>query len=345
MKTTYKRIDIPTEKPRAQMQFVSPMANIEPDSGGGYKGGQLMFANEARFTEQFFSVPLTAYAVGWKDPNNIQKSLDFIAPAVQVARRFEWKKATNAEEFYSETDDLRAIGSDFKRVEFKGTTVTDKTINKGLTYVVDLDNVPAGVDWQQPKVDKLLRRLLRNELRRGKSLLSAAATNTAKTWDTTAGKDPDQDVENELSSGADDTGFVPNRIIYGHTAWIKRRLSLRAQTTAGGFANSRLTPDELAAYLGVDGVMISRERYQSSSTAKSQIVSNLVIAFYAEDGVDTEDPSTMKRFVTQFSGDQGNGYHRVYVQQISSKLVAITVEHYSTIVVTSTTGIRQLTIS
>jgi hypothetical protein len=61
---------------------------------------------------------------------------------VQVGRRFEWKKAVNAEEFYSETfDDARSIGGDFKKVEFKGTSVNDKTLNKGLTIIVDIDEV------------------------------------------------------------------------------------------------------------------------------------------------------------------------------------------------------------
>ncbi len=45
------------------------------------------------------------------------------------------------------------------------------------------------------------------------------------------------------------------------------------------------------------------------------------------------------------SGEQGGGLIRVYVQQISSKLVAITVEHYSKIVVTFATGIRKWTVS
>ena len=68
-------------------------------------------------------------------------------------------------------------------------------------------------------------------------------------------------------------------------------------------------------------------------------------AFFAQDGVDTEDPSNIKRFVSQFDAEQGGGFVRVYVQQISAKLVAITVEHYSKVVVTYTGGIRKWTVS
>ena len=92
-------------------------------------------------------------------------------------------------------------------------------------------------------------------------------------------------------------------------------------------------------------VRVSRERFQSTGTAKSQVFNNLVVAFYAQEGVDTEDPTSLKRFVTTFPAELGGGRVRVYLQQISSKLAALTVEHYSNLIVTSTLGIRQLTIS
>lgn len=328
------------------MNPVSSQTPILPDRGSGYEPGQILFANDSRFLETYFSEPLTNYAVGWRDPNNIEATLNFIAPAVPVGLRFEWKQAANAEEFLSETmDDERAIGGDFKRIEYTARDVSDKTLNKGLTYIADLDNV-SGPNWQNEKVAKLLRRLYRNEFRRGITALAAAATNTALTWDTTAGKNPDQDLKNDLLTATSASGIRPNRILYGDTAFNKRSLSYEGQTGATAFAQvAAMNLDQLASRLMVDKIMISRERYQSSASAKSEIVSNLIFAFYAEDGVDTEDPSNLKRFVSSFSAEQGGGFVRVYVHQISSKLVAITVEHYSKIIVTYPTGIRQWTIS
>ncbi len=324
----------------------SVISPILPDRGAGYEPGQVLFANSSRFLETYFSEPLTNYAVGWRDPNNIEASLEFIAPTVPVGRRFEWKAAANAEEFLSETiDDQRAIGSDFKRVEFTASDVTDKTLNKGLTYIADLDNV-SGPNWQNDKVAKLLRRLYRNEFRRGITALSGAATNTALTWDITAGKNPDQDLKNDLITATTASGIRPNRILYGDTAFNKRSLSYEGQTGSTAFGQvAALNLDQLAARLMVDKVMVSKERYQTSASAKAEIVSNLVFAFFAEDGVDTEDPSNIKRFVSAFSAEQGGGLVRVYVQQISAKLVAITVEHYSKIIVTYPGGIRMWTIS
>lgn len=307
---------------------------------GAQAPGVICLANEARFTETFYSEPLTTYGVGFRDPNNIEATLEFFAPRIPVSRRFEFKKAVNAEEFYSETfDDIRAIGGDFKRVEYTGTSVNEKTLNKGLTMLVDMDNVTPG--WEQRKTAQLIRRLRRNELRRALALLSAAATNTNKTWDVTAGKDPDQDVILELVAGATASGVRPNRVGFGDTAWSKRALAHRAQNTAGGFASSGLTPEQLASFLGVDQVLVSRERYQSAAAAKTEIVANLVLMFEAMSGGDVEDASNIKRFVSPV---EGGGDIRVYLQQVSAKLWALTVEHYSNVVITSTLGIRQFTI-
>ena len=241
------------------------------DLGSGNIPGQLYLANESRFNETYYSEPLTTYIVGWKDPNDIKGTLDFIAPEVTVGRRFEYKSHKNAEEFLSETDDIRGIGSDFKRVEYRGEDVTQKTINKGLTIRLDLDQYPNIDQAQQIAVERLTRRLYRNDLRRAVVAAVAAAGNgTGVTWNTTAGKDPDQDVLTALIAATDDSGIRPNRLLYGEVAWNKRGLSHRAQNTAGGFASAMLAPDQLAGILGVERIRISRERYQSTATAKTK---------------------------------------------------------------------------
>ena len=86
-----------------------PEERLAPDNGR-LTPGQVALANESRFNASFYSEPLTAYAVGWRDQNHIEETLDFLFPPVQAGRRFEFKKADNAEAFYSETDDQRAIG-------------------------------------------------------------------------------------------------------------------------------------------------------------------------------------------------------------------------------------------
>ena len=310
--------------------------------GAALDHDQVAVANASMFTESYFSQPLTAFAVGFRDPQNTEAALEFIAPRVPAPRRFEYAVASNAEQFLSETvDDERAIGSDFKEVRYTSTKVTAKTANRGLTMCIDLDEVASTVGWEEAAVRKLRLRLLRNEFRRAVALLSAAATNTAKTWDTTAGKDPDQDVLSDLVTAATASGIRPNRVMYGDTSWSKRALAHRAQSTASGFSSASLTEAELAGLLGVDGVMISRQRYQSSASAKTETVGNLVLMFNAMAGQDPEDSSNIKRFVTPTTG----GDFRVYTQQIGPKRYHISVEHYSLIKITSTLGIRQFTVS
>ena len=239
---------------------------IPNDLGSGNQNGQIYLANESRFTEAYYSEPLTTYIVGWKDPNDIKGTLDFIAPEVTVGRRFEYKALRNAEEFLSETDDVRGINSDFKRVEYRGDDVTQKTINKGLTIRLDLDQYPNIDQAQQIAVERLTRRLYRNDLRRAvTAAVAAAGAGTGVTWNTTAGKDPDQDVLSALITATDSSGIRPNRLLFGEVAWNKRGLSHRAQNTAGGFASAMMNPEQLGGILGVEKIRVSRERYQTEA--------------------------------------------------------------------------------
>jgi len=382
----FGRIELP--------EFANAIDGQEPiqgaDPGRGYRPGQVFFANEANyhpgsydqrltewlngrrdiaaqfcnagtFLETYYSEPLTNYSVGWRDPNNIEDTLQFVAPAVPVGRRFEWKQATNAEEFLSETvDDQRAIGADFKAVKYTGTDVTDKTYNRGLTLIIDLDNVfetgmGAGVvpAWQQNAVAKLTRRLYRNSFRRAIAALSASAVQVNLTWaaqpvnPNVVPVNPDMDVNNDLVAQTTITGVRNNRVLYGDSAFLYRNQAYGAQNNPAGYMGYNPAGAEaaLAAALQVDRVKVSRERYQSSANAKSEILGANVYTFFAQDNVDTEDPSNIKRFVSTFDAEQGGGLFRVYVHQLSAKLVAVSVEFYEKIIITYAGGIRQLVIA
>lgn len=314
-----------------------------PADDGTNRHERIVAANASLFVEANFSEPLTAYARGWRDPD-VEGALEFYAPMVRTADRFEYATFSNAEEWFSDAtdDDLRAIKGDFKEAEYTSGKVNAKTENRGLRIVLDYDQIKHMPNWQQFYTGKLIRRLKRNALRRAVALLSAAATNTAKTWDTTAGKDPDQDVVSDLVTAADSGGVRPNRIGYGDTSWSKRLLSHRAQNTAGGFASAGLTEEQLSAFLGVDQVHRTAARYQSAAATKTQVVANLVLMFNAQANLSVEDPSNIKRFV---SATQTGGDMAVYVRQISTKLWEIVVEHYELQAITSTLGIRKFTVS
>ncbi len=305
--------------------------------------GTIVAANDDLLVEANFSEGLTAYATGWRDPSDLQGALDFVAPAVQVSRRFEFAQAANAEEFYSEVDDVRAMGADFKRVDYTSSKALGITLNKGLTLRVDRDQTLNNPQWQQQAVSRLMRRLLRNEYRRAITILAAAVATTNKTWSGAAGEDPDQDVISDLITGADSSGVRANRVLYSDTSWNKRSQSYRLQTGRyGTLALATMNPQQVAAALGVDQVRVDRARYQATANVKNQIVGSQVVEFYAEDGLTQDDPSHIKRFVS--NTDAGQSF-AVYIQPYGAKLWDVTVEHYSNIIVTSTLGLRALNIN
>jgi hypothetical protein len=308
---------------------------------GGFKHDRIVEANASLFTQGYFSEELSGYAVGYKDPNNIEETLGFFAPEVMVPRRFEYASISNAEEFYSDTDDLRAIRGSFPEVEYTESKVQAKTENRGLKICIDLDEVADKENWREHYTGKLLRRIYRNSLRRSIALLSAAATNTAVTWDATAGKDPDADINDAILLGTTASGIRPNRVGYGDTAWSKRVKSHRAQDNAGGYSSAGMKPAEVAAFLNVDEVKVSRERY-STGGAKAEVLNNLVLMFMALEGADPEDPSNIKRFI---SPCEGGGRNKVYERQVTEKLYEIVVEHYELTAITATLGIRKNTVS
>src|SRR5438445_10194882 len=130
-----------------------------PQDNGNPPPGVICMANASRFVEAFFSEPLTTYATGWTDQDGLQQLLDFLAPPIEVPRRFEYRTFPNTEAFLSETDDVRAIGADFKRVEYTSDKATSSTDNKGLTYRVDLDNGAVNINWRERIVGKLIERI------------------------------------------------------------------------------------------------------------------------------------------------------------------------------------------
>lgn len=312
-----------------------------PFDDGNNEKGIVHVANESRFMAANYSEPLTTFTVGWKDPENIEELLNFVAPIIHVGKRFEFKKSNNDEAFLSENDDVRAVGASFKRVDFSGGGVMGKTLNKGLTVRIDHDDV-AGDDWQERHVQVLLRRLYRNELRRAIAALDNATEETviARTWGGSGEQNPDGDIRQSLADAADEAGVRPNRVLFGESAWDIRSNVYDIQSTAAAQRASTLSMEEFARKLFVDNVRVFGARYQDSATTKQRIVGNGVYLFNAHNDLIKDEPANIKRFVTPIDGSN----FRVYLEE-HSKYTDITVEHYSNIIVTSPKGIRRLAIA
>jgi|GEM_PF-460994 len=318
-----------------------------PEHDGHFVDGRVMGFNASLFAQDNFSEQLTGYATGYKDPEDIEASLQFFAPSLPSPNIAEYNTFESAEEFLSDgaDDDLIGVGGDFATVRYNSGKDLKQLQNRGLAMDISEAKFDATPNAEQVYVARLIRRLNRNSLRRSITLLSAAATNTGKVWSTAAGKDPDQDVKSELILAQDTSGIRPNRIGYGETAFDLRCVSHRAQNTAGGYASGAMTPDQVASFLTVDEVKISKERFATSATAATlgQILSNKVLMFYATDEATEEDPTNIKRFTGRVAARHGGGAYAVHMRQVADKGWRIAVEKYELLVITSTLGIRQFT--
>ena len=318
-----------------------------PNDDGRFSHDRILSLNDSLITQANYSVPLTTYAVGYRDKAPLRELLNFLAPEVPVTRRFTYKEFTSWEAFLSDEgdDDTREPRGDFKTVrEATSTERSEYTRNRGLKIQVDEDQVVEqlnGADWKQFYTQRLMDRLARNKFRRALALAVAAATATSKTW-ASGTPNADMDVRNELRAAADASGVRPNRVLYGETAWDYRLAGYEAQLTAASVQAVNRDEARLATYLNVDQVMVSGSRYTSSASAKTQVVGAKMLAFTAQDSITKEDPSNLKTFISPV---EGGGYVRVFERQVGTKLWEIAVEEYNITKLTASSGIRLLNIS
>lgn len=302
--------------------------------------GCIALANESRLANATYSEALTQFTVGYRDPENLIAAADYIAPAVPVGRRFEFKKADESKFFLAEIDDERPIGGAFKKVEYAGTTQLGRTINRGLTYVLDTDE-DGGATSEESIVAMLLQRIGRSKYRRAVTALQALSAGSASVWG--AGAQCDELMRTALAATQEASGLYPNRGLIGLAAWNLRKTAYAGNDKAGAFAGLKSTPAEVGADLGLDDLRVDKNIFQQTVTAKARIVGSNFFAFNARDGLTKDDPSNLKQFYTPVGG----GRYRVYrkVTGPADKFVEITVEHYEGILGTSTLGVTRLNIT
>ncbi len=316
-----------------------PQTNNRADNGT-IQSGLIYASNENRFNKAYYSEALTAFTIGWQDPDNLASTLEHIAPSVEVPRRFSFNVANELEAFLSEVDDVRAPGAFFKRTGYTGHVINEKTLNKGLTIRVDHDEV-IGQNWQERYVQLLIQRLYRNELRRAMTaLFTLSRTGIDKKWAGPKATNPEADILEAIIQAGNHSGIEPNRAIFGRGAWQIRHQLYANQDKAGAFAGLMMKPQELATILGLQDIRIAHERFQVNRTEKAQILGDNVILFHGYSALGKDDPSNLKRFYTPT--DSGSPF-RVYIEE-HAKFTDLTVEHYSHIVTTSSLGVIKLNI-
>lgn len=313
------------------------------DTGAdAFRPGQVFLYNDSRFNQSYFSQPLTTYVVGGWNRSNLGAEIDAICGRpVPVPRKFDHKVWDNTEGLATDgTDDIRAIGGDFKVIRLTSTEVERKTVNRGLAMILDRDEMTNVALDEQKAAMYLMGRIQLNIAKRAFDLAAAAAVNTARTWNTSA--NPDSDMRTSIRTAADLSGLRPNNVIFGDTAWDLRVAAYDAQATAAAFQGASATPEQVAARLRVDRVFVSNARYSSSATAKTGIAANLVLSYFVDNSGMDLDPSNIRRFYTPTAG---GGPIRVFRRELSETSVMIGVEHFELIAIPFSTGIRKETVS
>lgn len=316
------------------------------EANENFAPGRVLAYNASMFQGNNPHEFLSNYAVRYTDPleGSIAALQQSIAPHVlsNNSAFVEYPVYTLGDAYLAldqAGDAIRAIGADFTTMRnVAKTMVTQRMPNRGLAVEVDEDEELLDDDWQQRKVAWLIGILNRTLLRQTIALLVASANNTAKTWDATAGKDPDQDVLNII----DGMVIPPSDMIYGPAAWTKRSLALRAQNLAGQATSSTLKPEELAGIFSVNSLQIPKHRYATGATTANRIVGAYVF-LYSAMATNRDDYSNLKTFTAPTKNGMNRG---VFVRKIGDKRWRIAVDAGKQLVaLTSSVGLEMLTIS
>ena len=307
--------------------------------------GRVVLANESAFNNTFYSQPLTDFAVGYRnEEEDLQGMLDFIAPPVQATRKFQYGVMSNKAAFEAITDgsDERALQGEFKTVQAYDSIADGHTNSKGLTTLIDNDELEEVPGKLEEKIAWLKQLLLRADLLRANALLASLATNTNKTW-SSGTPQPDVDVKKAVRAYRTACGVQPNKVLFGGGAWDLRDQALSGTNTAGGFAGLMRLEDGLARFVRVREIMVNELVYELPSGKTPIITDNKVYIFEGQRMPSTRDASNVKRF---WSPVMGGGEYAVFVDKTTmAELTKVTVFHRSAIVSPNTLGVQSLTIS
>lgn len=312
---------------------IQPAANIASAAHG-----TVVLANDSLFSQATYQQEITTGAIGYADPNRnrLTQLLNFLAPKRPGPRNALVTVFDETEPF--ETVDpekvKREMLGDFHNLKQRTSTkVARKLVNRGLSVVLDKDQLKDKPDWQNMHTMWLTDLLTRASILEVVALYEAFAPAANAIWDTLA--NPDLDVKStNIQVLAAATGFKANRAAYGENVTLLRQLAYEGQNNPGAYNRAGLLSDEqIATGCGLDRVYTNVERYNNNGS-KDTFLGDKVLLFTAQDRESPEDNSNVVRHVsnTDFGGEIA-----VYVQEMLKKFI-ITVENYELFAVQHTSG-------
>ena len=309
--------------------------------------GQITRANSSQNYAGSLAQDVQGYLAGLPSTDESAR-LEALFPGMQTNDFFQFLKADD-EAFLTEADDsdIRGIGASFKRVEYRGTTATGATVQKGLTMRVDHKTLPkvngsivAG--WENRYAAALRARLIRADIVRGIAVVHGASTDLAVTFSSST--NPDGLLRAMVQTGRTASGLLPTHVVIGNSAYQSRQDSYenaaRANHAMSNHADYSL--EQLARYLGVSKVIIEDGMKQTvKGAAKADRLALLAYSYSATESPIMDDPSNIKR---AWSPVTGGGEWGVAVQE-AAVYTDITVWHESLIFSPMTTGVRRVTVT
>lgn len=322
------------------------------NAAGDMPAGTVCLSNDSllRGTEVIEELTMFAASYDSMTGNGLSRLRDFLTPPRPSSSRIVRLTSYNENEPWETVDYnkvKRGILAEFPEVRQRTVSKTDFQINnRGLSVILDRDELKDKPEWQQTHTKWLIDLLNRATVLEAIAVYTAAATAVNQTWTytTAPGPNPDLLIRNQLLTSANVTGFYPQQAAYGDAAFLLRAQSYEAQLTAGSMARASVyTEEQLATALGVQSVLINAERYQNTSTAKAELIGQNVLLFTALQSEGPMDASNIVRHVVTGAG--GAGEYAVYVTDLGVKKVMLTVENFEYLHTQHTTGIYKIAVS
>jgi len=310
--------------------------------------GTICLSNDSLLRQSENIEELTMFAASYDSMvgNGLARLRDFLAPPRPSSSRIVRLTTYNENEPWETVDYTkvkRGILADFSEVRQRTASKSDFQINnRGLSVILDRDELRDKPEWQQTHTKWLIDLLNRATVQEAISVYSTAALQTSATWDAAA--NPDLFLRNLILQLANTTGFYPQCAAYGDAAELARRKSYEVQLTAGSLARAQaITETDIATSIGVSQVLINAERYQSSATAKQELIGSNVFLFTSVKDSGPMDPSNIVRHIV--SGSGASGEYAVYVTEVGVKKIVLTVENYEYLHTQHTSGIAQVAVN
>lgn len=320
---------------------------IVPHNNPGQLGhGQVCLANDSLFSQATFSQEVTTFGIGYTDPNRnkLMELLGFMAPSRNGPRN-AIVTVYDEDEPFEAVDPAkvkRAMLADFPEVKQRTSTKTTRALaNRGLTLVLDNDQLKEKLNWETMHAAWLMDLLARASIIEAVALFRAMSPSSAVIWDALA--NPDLDVKStNISVLAPTSGFKANRALMGEEVTLLRQLAYEARNDPGGVAGALAQTDEqIATRMGLDRVRSNAERYNNGGS-KDTFLGNSLFLFTAQDRESPEDSSNIVRHVS--NTDFGGGNYATFIER-KLKKTFITVENYELLAVQHTSGAAELTVT